>query len=120
MAARKSWCERTHRLASRHSHAADGYSGEISDRRIRSLLLAEWHRRTRLLVEAFRCNLPLRTGARMSAIKARIVVLGGDGIGPEVAREGVRVLEAIAQRFGHTFEFEQHLIGGAAIDATQS
>ena len=56
----------------------------------------------------------------MSAIKARIVVLGGDGIGPEVAREGVRVLEAIAQRFGHTFEFEQHLIGGAAIDATQS
>ena len=56
----------------------------------------------------------------MSEIKARIVVLGGDGIGPEVAREGVRALEAIAQRFGHTFVFEQHLIGGAAIDETQS
>jgi 3-isopropylmalate dehydrogenase len=56
----------------------------------------------------------------MSGIKARIVVLGGDGIGPEVAREGVKVLEAIAQRFGHTFIFEQHLIGGAAIDETQS
>jgi 3-isopropylmalate dehydrogenase len=56
----------------------------------------------------------------MSGIKARIVVLGGDGIGPEVAREGVRVLEAVAKRFGHTFNFEEHLIGGAAIDATQS
>src|SRR4051794_13471870 len=56
----------------------------------------------------------------MSAIKARIVVLGGDGIGPEVAREGVKGLEAIARRFGHTFIFEQHLIGGAAIDETQS
>ena len=56
----------------------------------------------------------------MSGIKARIVVLGGDGIGPEVTREGVRALEAIAQRFGHTFVFEQHLIGGAAIDETQT
>ncbi len=56
----------------------------------------------------------------MSSAKARIVVLGGDGIGPEVTREAVRVLEAIAQRFGHTFVFEQHLIGGAAIDETQS
>jgi 3-isopropylmalate dehydrogenase len=56
----------------------------------------------------------------MSAIKASIVILGGDGIGPEVAREGVRVLEAIATRYGHEFRFEEHLIGGAAIDKTQS
>lgn len=56
----------------------------------------------------------------MSTTKAKIVVLGGDGIGPEVANEGVRVLEAIASRFGHQFSFESHLIGGAAIDATQS
>lgn len=55
----------------------------------------------------------------MSAITASIVILGGDGIGPEVASEGVRVLEAIAKRFGHDFRFEEHLIGGAAIDATQ-
>jgi 3-isopropylmalate dehydrogenase len=54
------------------------------------------------------------------SIEARIVILGGDGVGPEVAREGVRVLEAIAARFGHQFRFEEHLIGGAAIDATQS
>lgn len=54
------------------------------------------------------------------SIKARIVILGGDGIGPEVTHEGVRVLEAIASRYGHAFQFESHLIGGAAIDATQS
>ena len=54
------------------------------------------------------------------SIKARIVILGGDGIGPEVTHEGVRVLEAVASRFGHEFKFEAHLIGGAAIDATQS
>jgi 3-isopropylmalate dehydrogenase len=53
-------------------------------------------------------------------MKASIVILAGDGIGPEVTHEGVRVLEAIASRFGHDFRFEAHLIGGAAIDATQS
>jgi 3-isopropylmalate dehydrogenase len=57
----------------------------------------------------------------MSApIKAKIVALPGDGIGPEIVREGVRVLRAVAQRFGHEFQIEEHLIGGAAIDATQS
>ncbi|HEY5810037.1 MAG TPA: 3-isopropylmalate dehydrogenase [Povalibacter sp.] len=53
-------------------------------------------------------------------MKASIAILAGDGIGPEVTREGVRVLEAVASRFGHDFKFEAHLIGGAAIDATQS
>ncbi|MBM0105695.1 3-isopropylmalate dehydrogenase [Steroidobacter sp. S1-65] len=53
-------------------------------------------------------------------MKASIVVLGGDGIGPEVTQQGVRVLEAVASRFGHEFKFESHLIGGAAIDETQS
>jgi len=53
-------------------------------------------------------------------MKASIVILAGDGIGPEVTHEGVRVLEAVASRFGHDFRFEAHLIGGAAIDATQS
>ena len=56
----------------------------------------------------------------MSAIEASIVVLGGDGVGPEVTREGVHVLEAVAKRFGHQFRFEEHLIGGAAIDAANS
>jgi 3-isopropylmalate dehydrogenase len=51
---------------------------------------------------------------------ARITVLGGDGIGPEVTAQAVRVLDAVAKKFGHTFEYTPALIGGAAIDATGS
>lgn len=51
-------------------------------------------------------------------MKAQIAVLPGDGIGPEVCAEGVKSLKAIAQRFGHEFEFRIAPIGGAAIDAT--
>ena len=51
-------------------------------------------------------------------MKAVIVLLPGDGIGPEVVREGQAVLTAVAERFGHDFLFSEHLIGGAAIDAT--
>ncbi|HEU5102381.1 MAG TPA: 3-isopropylmalate dehydrogenase, partial [Roseiflexaceae bacterium] len=39
-----------------------------------------------------------------------------DGIGPDVVAEGVRVLEAVGQRFGHTFEIRSALLGGIAID----
>jgi 3-isopropylmalate dehydrogenase len=46
-----------------------------------------------------------------------ILVLGGDGIGPEVTAEGVRALEVIGKRFGHTFAFSEDLVGGTAIDA---
>ncbi|MEQ1580650.1 MAG: 3-isopropylmalate dehydrogenase [Steroidobacteraceae bacterium] len=53
-------------------------------------------------------------------MKARIVVLPGDGIGPEVTAEAVKVLAAVGKRFGHEFTFDQQLIGGAAIDATGS
>jgi 3-isopropylmalate dehydrogenase len=53
-------------------------------------------------------------------MKARITVLGGDGIGPEVTAAGVAVLQSAARRFGHEFEFTEALIGGAAIDATGS
>jgi len=49
---------------------------------------------------------------------ARIVLLPGDGIGPEVVREARRVLEAIATHGGHRFTFEEHLIGGIALDET--
>ncbi len=49
-------------------------------------------------------------------MKARITLLPGDGIGVEVTREAVTTLETIARRFGHEFEFETRLIGGAAID----
>ncbi len=51
-------------------------------------------------------------------MKALIAVLAGDGIGGEVTAEAVRALTAVAARFGHGFEFEPALLGGAAIDAT--
>ena len=51
-------------------------------------------------------------------MNATILVLPGDGIGPEVTAEAVRVLEAVAETHGHTFDFRDALIGGAAIDAT--
>lgn len=51
-------------------------------------------------------------------MQKNIVTLPGDGIGVEVVAEGVKVLQAVAQSFGHTFNFEQHLMGGCAIDAT--
>jgi 3-isopropylmalate dehydrogenase len=47
-----------------------------------------------------------------------ISVIHGDGIGPEVNRQAVRVLKAIGARFGHSFTFAEYLAGGAAIDAT--
>jgi 3-isopropylmalate dehydrogenase len=51
-------------------------------------------------------------------MKATIVLLPGDGIGPEVVHEARLVLDLIAARYGHQFVFAEHLIGGAAIDAT--
>ena len=51
-------------------------------------------------------------------MQSNIVLLPGDGIGPEVVQQGVRVLQSIASKFGHHFEFSEHLIGGIAIDET--
>jgi len=50
-------------------------------------------------------------------MEAKIVTLPGDGIGVEVVAEGVRVLEAVGELFGHTFDFDERLMGGCAIDA---
>ncbi len=51
-------------------------------------------------------------------MQAKITLLPGDGIGPEVVAEGVKVLQAVAGRFGHAFAFTEALIGGIAIDQT--
>jgi 3-isopropylmalate dehydrogenase len=51
-------------------------------------------------------------------MKARIVTLPGDGVGPEVTAAAVAVLDAVAEHFGHDFHYEEHLIGGCAIDAS--
>jgi 3-isopropylmalate dehydrogenase len=50
-------------------------------------------------------------------LNADIVVLPGDGIGPEVTAEAVRVLELVAKRAGHRFTFSERLMGGCSIDA---
>ncbi|MCG8554651.1 MAG: 3-isopropylmalate dehydrogenase [Proteobacteria bacterium] len=54
----------------------------------------------------------------MPAEHAKIVVLPGDGIGPEVAGAAKRVLSAVAEREGLSLAFSEELIGGAAIQAT--
>ncbi len=50
-------------------------------------------------------------------MEAVITLLPGDGIGPEVTASARIVLDRIADRFGHAFEYHEELIGGAAIDA---
>jgi len=51
-------------------------------------------------------------------MKKKIVILPGDGIGKEVTAEGKRVLQRIAELFGHSFEFSEASIGHDAIEAT--
>lgn len=53
-------------------------------------------------------------------MKLDIAVLPGDGVGPEVTAEAVKVLKAIAMEFNHLFTFQNGLVGAAAIDKTGS
>lgn len=46
-----------------------------------------------------------------------IIVLPGDGIGPEVIEEAVKVLQCIGKKYGHSFMFDYYLLGGCAIDS---
>ena len=57
---------------------------------------------------------------RRQASTFKIVTLPGDGVGPKVTEQSMKVLRAIAAKGGVSFDFEEHLIGGAAIDATGS
>ncbi len=49
-------------------------------------------------------------------MEANIVLLPGDGIGPEVVSQAVRLLKSVAERWKHTFSFQEHWIGGCSID----
>lgn len=51
-------------------------------------------------------------------MKLKIAVLAGDGIGPEVTAQAIKSLKAIADVYGHSFEFQEALVGACAIDAT--
>ena len=50
-------------------------------------------------------------------MKKTIAVIAGDGIGPEIVGEAVKVLKKVAEKFGHDFTFDEKLVGGAAYDA---
>ena len=47
----------------------------------------------------------------------QIGVISGDGIGPEIVAEAKKVLDRIGEVYGHTFEYEEILMGGCSIDA---
>ena len=47
----------------------------------------------------------------------KIALMLGDGIGPEIIKEARKVLDATAKVYGHTFSYEELLLGGASIDA---
>ena len=50
-------------------------------------------------------------------MKLKIAVLPGDGIGPEIMKQGVDVMNAIAEKFRHEFSYEEAIVGATAIDA---
>ena len=50
----------------------------------------------------------------------KVGVIYGDGIGPEVVREAQKVLDKICATYGHTFTYDEILMGGCSIDATGS
>lgn len=49
-------------------------------------------------------------------MKAHIVTLPGDGIGPDIVREAIKVLKKVEMLYGHTFTYQEALLGGVAID----
>ena len=55
---------------------------------------------------------------KLSIMDLKIALLAGDGVGPEVIQQAVKVSNAIAQKFNHNIQWNEGLIGAAAIDAT--
>ena len=51
-------------------------------------------------------------------MKIRLALIPGDGIGPDIVKEAVRVLDKTADIYGHEFEYRTLLAGGCAIDRT--
>ena len=51
-------------------------------------------------------------------MQCNLAVIKGDGIGPEVVGEAMKVLDTVGTKFGHTFDYEHILMGGCSIDAT--
>ena len=51
-------------------------------------------------------------------MEKHIAVIPGDGIGPEIVKEAVKVLDVIAKKYGHSFVYTEVDAGGCAIDIT--
>jgi 3-isopropylmalate dehydrogenase len=51
-------------------------------------------------------------------LQFKVATLLGDGVGPEVGTEAIKVLEAVGKKFGHSFQFQRGLVGGESIDAS--
>ena len=49
-------------------------------------------------------------------MESRITLIPGDGIGPEIVREAVKVLDSVADKYGHKFDYTRILMGGCSID----
>ena len=63
-------------------------------------------------------NKKSRTGTQISIMEKKIAVIFGDGIGPEVTQQSIKVLNAVGQRFGHVFHYTEAIMGADAIDKT--
>ncbi len=69
-----------------------------------------------LLIRRARCTDVADKQKAETDMNAKITVLSGDGVGPEVTAEACKVLVAAGERFGHTFTFTEAMMGGIAID----
>ena len=63
-------------------------------------------------------HFPGKADKKREGLQKQIVVIEGDGIGPEVTRQAVKILDAVAEQFGHSFQYTYCLMGADAIDKT--
>ena len=68
--------------------------------------------------EEINTNMGSSSTFKKAAGEWNIAIIEGDGIGPEVTKQSVNVLNAIADKFGHHFNFTNCLMGAVAIDTT--
>src|SRR3989338_2662491 len=61
-----------------------------------------------------------KTKTQNSKLRKTIAVLPGDGVGPEVTNQAVKILKKVAEKYDHSFIFKEGLIGAVAIEKTGS
>jgi len=78
--------------------------------------IAHLHCKKRSAAQVLGKDRPRNDENKEYTLKAKIILLPGDGIGPEVVGEAVRVLDFIASKYNHAFEYKECLMGGCSID----